>query len=77
VGHDDTQNPTNGPGRAVLTWTLGALRARPWTVLDILAMLYKQGSGVQSPNFTPRGYTAADIMPGGRVRQRQLYDSPG
>jgi hypothetical protein len=30
-------------------WTLGALRARPWTVLDILAMLCKQVVTMHSP----------------------------
>ena len=40
---------TNGPGRAVLRWTLGALRARPWTVLDILATLCKQTFSLKPP----------------------------
>jgi hypothetical protein len=35
---------------AVLRWTLGSLRARPWTVLDPLAMLCKQGGrGFEAP----------------------------
>jgi hypothetical protein len=33
-------------------WTLGALRARPWTVLDILAMLCKQGVSAAAAGWT-------------------------
>jgi len=48
--HDDTHK------RHQHAWTLlysarpwGAPRPRPWTVLDILAMLCKQGAGGSSP----------------------------